>query len=237
MGMGIAAFTFATAWSIKATFKVAKKINDYKEQTKMDKLTPKEIFKLAWRPYLPVAISYAMAIPCIVVSNKVVNKKYTALATAYTISEAALQEYQDKTREVLGEKKAKEIQESVNADKVQKTYSGGNQIIITDKGESLFFEPISGRYFKSNWNDISKAANDLNAEAIASVTGVITLNDWFSALGLEDSDIGEEIGWSLIDGSNSLIDIEISSHLTKDNVPCGAISYRKHPTKLNDSLY
>lgn len=237
MGMGIAAFTFATAWAIKATFVVAKKINDYKEQTKMDKLTPKEVLKLAWKPYLPVAISYAMAIPCIVVSNKVVNKKYAALATAYTISEAALQEYQDKTREVLGEKKAKEIQEAVNADKVQKTYSGGNQIIITDKGESLFFEPISGRYFKSNWNDISKAANDLNADAIASVTGVITLNDWFSALGLEDSDIGEEIGWSLIDGSNSLIDIEISSHLTKDNVPCGAISYRKHPTKLNDSLY
>ena len=235
--MGIAAFTFATAWGIKATFKVVKNINNYKEQTKMDKLTAKEVLKIAWRPYLPVVIAYAIAVPCTIVSNKVVNKKYAALATAYTISEAALQEYQDKTREIIGEKKAKEIQESVNADKVQKTYTGSNQIIITDKGESLFFEPISGRYFKSNWNDISKAANDLNADAIASITGHITLNDWFSALGLEESDIGEEIGWSLIDGSNSLIDIEISSHLTKDNIPCGAISYRKHPIKLNDSLY
>ena len=75
-------------------------------------MTVKETFKLTWKLYLPVALSTVASIPCIVMSNKVSNKRYAALATAYTISEAALQEYQEKTKEIVGEKKAKQITEA-----------------------------------------------------------------------------------------------------------------------------
>lgn len=237
MAMGISGLIFSTVWAIRATFKASNAIRDYKESKQIDKITPKEAFKLTWKFYWPVAASTALSVPCIIAGNRVSSKRYAALATAYTISEAALQEYQDTTREIVGEKKAKQIQESVDAKKLEETYKGGNQIILTGNGESLFFEPLSGRYFKSNWNDISKAANELNASALGDMAGQITLNDWFRRLGLEDTEIGDEIGWDLNGNPNNLIDIEISSHITKDNIPCGSISYRKNPNKLKWSTY
>ena len=239
MAMGISGLVFATVWSIRASFKTCKAIETYKQEHNLEKLTPREYLKLSWKNYLPVVISTAMSIPCVICGNRVSNKRYAALATAYTISETALQEYQEKTRELVGDRKARSIQEAVNEDKIQKTYTGTNQIIMTNNGEDLFFEPISGRYFKSTWNDISKAANDLNAKALSNVTGYITLNEWFDKLGLENTVVGDELGWSLQSSNRGgmLIDIEISSHLTSDNRPCGAISYRYHPIELKDSLY
>ena len=195
-------------------------------------LTAKETIKLTWKLYLPTVLSVAASVPCVIMSNKVSNKRYAAIATAYTISEAALQEYKDKTKEIIGEKKTKQIEESISDDRVTKTYSGGNQVILTGNGDSLFYEPLSGRYFKSNWNDILKAANELNSEAITNMSGQTTLNDWFQKIGLETTEIGETLGWNLMNNSSNLIDISISSHITKDNVPCGAIYYNRQPVAL-----
>lgn len=234
MGMGISGLIFSTIWGIKATFKVSKIIENYKKEHNLEKLTPREYFKLSWKHYLPVVISVGVSVPCIVCGNRVSNKRYAALATAYTISETALQEYRDKTRELVGEKKAQQIQEAVNEETIKKTYhEGSSQIIMTNNGKSKFYEPLSGRYFESTWNDIQRAANELNARALGDVAGIITLNDWFDALQLPRTSMGEEMGWSLTAFSgSSLIDISISSHIAEDNTPCGAISYRKNPTLL-----
>lgn len=232
MAMGIGGMVFSIAWGIKATFKAARAIDNYKETYGKEKLSAKEVLKLTWRQYLPVVVSTAASIPCIIASNSVSNKRYAALATAYTVTETALQEYQDKVVEVVGDKKAKEIKESVSGDKINQTYQGGNQIIMTNNGTSLFYEPESGRYFMSTWNDISKAANELNARAIGDMSGVISLNDWFQKLGLDAVDMGDEVGWSIADGERNIIDISISSHVTKDNVPCGAIYYNCRPKAI-----
>ena len=232
MSMGIGGMIFSLAWRIKASFKAARAIDKYKETYGKDKLTAKETIKLTWKLYLPTVLSVAASVPCVIMSNKVSNKRYAAIATAYTISEAALQEYKDKTKEIIGEKKTKQIEESISDDRVTKTYSGGNQVILTGNGDSLFYEPLSGRYFKSNWNDILKAANELNSEAITNMSGQTTLNDWFQKIGLETTEIGETLGWNLMNNSSNLIDISISSHITKDNVPCGAIYYNRQPVAL-----
>lgn len=237
MGMGITGLIFSTVWAVRATFKASKAIRDYKDSKQIEKITSKEAFKLTWKFYWPVVASTMLSVPCIIAGNRVSNKRYAALATAYTISEAALQEYQDATREIVGDKKAKQIQENIDAKKIDETYRGGSQIILTGNGESLFFEPLSGRYFKSNWNDIAKAANELNANALSNMTGQITLNEWFSRLGLEDTDVGETLGWELNSNPHNLIDIEISSHVTKDNIPCGSISYRIQPVLLKNTSY
>lgn len=232
MSMGIGGMIFSLAWGIKASFKAARAIDKYKETYGKDKLTAKETIKLTWKLYLPTVLSVAASVPCVIMSNKVSNKRYAAIATAYTISEAALQEYKDKTKEIIGEKKTKQIEESISDDRVTKTYSGGKQVILTGNGDSLFYEPLSGRYFKSNWNDILKAANELNSEAITNMSGQTTLNDWFQKIGLETTEIGETLGWNLMNNSSNLIDISISSHITKDNVPCGAIYYNRQPVAL-----
>lgn len=232
MGMGISGLIFSTAWAIRATIKATKAIENYKDNKNIDKITFKEGFKLTWKYYWPVAASITVSIPCIIAGNRVSSRKYAALAAAYTISETALQEYQDKTREIVGEKKAKQIQESVDGDRIEKSYKDSNQIIMIGKGENLFFEPLSGRYFKSSWNDLYAAANELNATAIGSMSGEIRLNEWYDKIGLEPTDMGDEIGWALNGNPKELIKINLSSHLTNDKTPCAAISYERNPIKL-----
>ena len=93
MGMGISGLIFSTAWAIRATIKATKEVENYKNSKNIDKITFKEGFKLTWKYYWPVAASIIVSVPCIIAGNRVSNRKYAALAAAYTISETALQEY------------------------------------------------------------------------------------------------------------------------------------------------
>lgn len=233
MGMGIAGMIFSTVSAVKATRKAERILLDRELLDPHTKLTKIDTIKLTWKYYIPTAISMAISVPCIVAGNRISNTRNMALAAAYTISETALQEYQDKTKEIVGDKKYEAIQESISSDKIQKTYPDGIQnITMIGDGNSLFFEPLSGRYFKTNWNRISKAANELNASALGDISGTITLNEWFYILGLEGTVLGNELGWTVMDGKDGIIDISIDSVLTPENQPCGSIRYNTMPKKI-----
>lgn len=233
MGFGISGLCFSIIYSVKATLKAKENIDNYKKETNQDKLSTKEILKCSWKPFLPVAISTVAAIPCLICSNGIYAKRNAMAAAAYALSETALSEYRGTVKEVLGEQKEKNITEKVSSKQIEKTYDpSSNQIILTGDGDSLFFEPLTSRYFKSNWNKILKASNRLNTMAISDTYGTITLNDWFDEIGLERTDLGCELGWDLEDGVKGLIDISLNSSLTPDDLPCGAIYYINRPKML-----
>ena len=229
MGVGLGGLIFSTVWAIKATAQAVRKLDLKKEELNTDTLTIKEVVKETWTLYLPVVISVGLAVPCIIAGNNVNNKRNAALAAAYTISEKSLHEYQEKTKEIVGKKKENEIHEAISAKRVKDNQ--GETILITGDGDSLFFEPMSGRYFKSNWNKILKCSNELNADALTDICGEITLTDWYDKLGLSKTELSDSMGWTIQDGLDGLINIEIDSTL-KDSVPCGAIYYRNNPKSL-----
>lgn len=233
MGIGIGGLIFSTVWAIKATEKAVRKLDLKKEKLKKEKLTFKETFVETWKLYLPVVVSVGISVPCIIAGNRVSSRRNAALITAYTLTETAFQTYQDKTKEVVGEKKEKEIHENTSKDLIKNGKYDNKNVIITGDGESLFYEPLSGRYFKTSWNKISRAANELNATAIGGIFGVISLTDWFNKLGLDETAISDTIGWSIENGKAGLLDISIDSHLTPDNLPCGAIHYINRPKPIN----
>jgi hypothetical protein len=173
----------------------------------------------------------AVSIPCIIAGNHVNNKRNAALAAAYTISETALQEYQDKAKEIVGDKKEQQIREAVGKDTVEKTYKKGSTL-VSGSGDYRFYDELSGRYFNSTWNKVLKSANELNANAIGG-EDTITLNDWYEAIGLDPVELGEERGWSVYNnGAKGLIEISLTSILTEDNIPCAAIHYENRPHEL-----
>ena len=146
---------------------------------------------------------------------------------------------EEATKEVVGEKKAEQIQDKANANRIDKTYTGSaEQILIAGDGDSLFYEPLSGRYFRSNWNSVSKGCNELNSEALGGgYFGTISLNDWFAKLGLDAIDAGDILGWDLTKDPSNIIKIELTSHITKDGKPCACIKYKRDPDKLKNSVY
>ena len=232
MAIGISGMTFSTIWGVKSTVKATKMVEDEEKRTK-NKLSAKDVIKLTWKLYIPVVAMTAVSIPCIITGNRVASKRYAALATACTLSEEALQEYQNKAKEIVGEKKDQAIRDAVAKDQIGNNQPSQNNIFITGDGDSLFYEPLSGRYFKSSWNKLSKAANELNRTATSSMEGYVQLNTWYEAIGLSDTELGDIMGWDLRRGVKSLIDIEMSSNVTKDNVPCGSIEYINKPTHLD----
>lgn len=235
MGMGITGLLFSTVWAVKATVKAVKICEEKKVNENKNKLTVKEIIGATWKVYIPVVASTLVSVPCIIASNRVSSKRNAALAAAYTISETALQEYQTKAKEVVGEKKEKQIRDAVSQSQVDKTPTATKEIVLNEDDEQLFFEPLSGRYFKSSWNKIQEACNTLNERTLGSTTGAYSVNDWFEAIGLPETDTGDMLGWCTptFGCSQGLMRISLSANVTKDNKPCGAIQYDVRPYPVN----
>lgn len=221
-GIAVTGLVSSVVLAIKATPKAL----DYvilEENLKGDDLTKKEVIQATWKCYIPTAIMSGVTIGCIIGSNQVNMRRGAALASAYSITEATLKEYQNKVVEVVGEKKAETIKDEIAKDIVAKNPASGQEVIITGKGETLCLDVLSGRYFKSDIETIRKAENDLNSRMLQDE--FISLNDVYYEFGLESTKLGDEMGWHQDDG---LIYFEFSSQLT-DGVPCMVIDYQITP--------
>ena len=236
MSVGIVGLIFSTGWAIFGTYKSIKAVQKYKAEKNIDKVTAKEVFKLTWKYYIPVILVTAGSVPCIIAGNRISNKRMAALTTAYTVSQTALQEFKDATKEVVGEKKADQIQDKANEKRVNRTYDS-SKILLTGEGNNLFYEPLSARYFRSTWNAVQKACNELNSEVLSGTLGYISLNEWFTRLGLKETDAGDILGWELRGDPSNIIKIDLTSMITEDGNPCACIKYKKEPDKLTYSAY
>lgn len=227
IGIGIAGMFTTTVMAVKATPKALKLIENKKEELGLEpdeSLTAVETIKTAWKPYIPAAITGILSTTCIIGANTVNARRNAALATAYSISETALKEYQDKVIETVGEKKEKVIRDAVAKEKIEKDPVKNHEVIITNKGEMLCYDALSGRYFKSDIEKIKSAVNELNSRLMSEM--YISLNEFYYELGLSSNRLGEDLGWNL---NRGLIDISFSSQLAEDGTPCLVMNYRTEP--------
>lgn len=190
-------------------------------------LTKKEIISLTWKCYIPTVLMGAATIGCIIGANSIHLRRNAALVGLYSIAETTLKEYQAKVIETLGEKKEQLIKEEILQDRVINNPPKENQIIITGKGDTLCYDSLSGRYFKSDIEKIRRIQNDFNRSLISEMYK--TLNEFYDELGLEGTELGRNMGWTTEFG---LLDISFSAKLTPDNLPCIVLDYRIGPRKL-----
>lgn len=225
IGIGVAGFITTTVLAVKATPK-AMRILEAAKKDKGDDLTKLEVVKVAWKPYIPAAITGAASIACVIGANSVNARRNAALATAYQLSTAALSEYKDKVVETIGEKKEHTIREKISKDRVEQNPVTNSTVYVTGNGESLFLEPISKRYFKSDIERIRSVVNTLNEHMYNDAFGQIALSDLYDELGLERTDISDDIGWSIEKGS---IKVDFHPVMSDDGKPCLAIYYDNAP--------
>lgn len=224
MGFGIAGMLSTTILAVKATPKAIKLIEEKKEETGKDKLSVVDTVKTTWKCYIPAAIIATVSTGCLIGSSKVSLKRNAVLATAYKIAENTHKEYRDKVIETIGEKKEQLIKDKVAKHKVEKNPVGNCEVIITDMGNTLCYDTISGRYFKTDINKIKKLENELNLRLRNE--NYISLNDFYDGVGLERIKLGDELGWNIDKG---YIEFEFSSQLAEYDQPCLVISYSIAP--------
>lgn len=224
-GLGVVG-VFSTAYfSIKATPEAYRQIQDAKSE-RTDVLTKAEIVKLVWKEYIPAGASAALTSAAIIAVNSVHNRRQAAIVSLYTLSEKALSEYQTKVRETIGEKKEKGIRDAIVEDQIRNNPNDGStQVIVTGRGQSLCYDTLTGRYFKSDIESIRRAQNDVNAQAINDMYA--SQNDFYRMVGLPPVMFGEEHGWR----PDAQMDISFSSHLSEDGEPCLALEYRIKPIR------
>ena len=220
-GIGITGMIGATFMAVKATPKALYLIESKKEEAEVEELAPVEAIKTCWKCYIPATLTTVLSAVCLIGASTVSAKRNAALATAYSISEAALREYQEKVVEVIGEKKEKAVRDAVAKDQIERDPVTKSEVVIIDSNSNtLCYEPLSGRYFKSTIDKIKKAEIKLDRQMIQEM--YVSLNDFYWEIGLDGTDLGDQMGWNL---SKGYMDLSFSSQLADDGTPCAVIVY------------
>lgn len=223
IGIAIAGYISAAVLAAKSTPKVQIKIKEAEEK-KGDKLTKKETFKVAWKSYIPSAVSIAVSTGLVITANSIHHKRNSALAAAYSLSSSTLNAYKEKVAETIGKRKEEDIRNSIVADKLKENPVDKEHIIYTGKGETLCYDAISGRYFKSDIEYLRRVENRLNRRLLNE--DYISLNDLYWEIELPAIGLGDNLGWNLKDG---YIEMHFSSQLVNDKDPCLVLDFMVAP--------
>jgi hypothetical protein len=167
--------------TIKDTTKAYKLIND--DMALLEKI------KKTWKCYIPSGIIAISTILCIIYSDKVtMNEKIALLNTLTTIQSKykvlkknIYANCDDETREKI-------IKDSIR-DKIPK------DIYLERTEEKYFYEEYLGDFFITTMDNVLKAEYLLNKQLY--ITGSASLNDFYKYLGLEQTDDGKFIGWTI----------------------------------------
>lgn len=223
-GVGIAGMITTTVLAVRATPKALVLIEKKKEEEGVDKLPPIDVVKATWKCYIPTVAMCGASIFCLIGASSANLRRNAALATAYALSESTLKDYQKKVIEEIGEKKEKTVREAIAKEKIEENPVSKQEVIITERGNTLCYDLLSRRYFRSDIDTLKKAANELNLRMRSEM--YITLNEFYDEIGLDEIPIAHDLGWSIDKG---YIDLLFSSHLADDGTPCLAVDYELAP--------
>lgn len=171
--------------AVTATPKAIKLIEMAQEE-KGENLTTIEKVKVAWTPYIPAIISCAATIFCIAGANYLNIKKQKSLTSAYMLLDNAFKEYRKRIQEEYGEEYDKNLYGEINRNQLETM-----EDLYKD---TLFFEFNSMRFFETNIHKVLQA--ECKALLQFEEFGHLSLNDYYSYLGISPSDYGEAMGWS-----------------------------------------
>jgi hypothetical protein len=198
--------------------------NSYCWIDRTNTLTPMEIIRLTWKCYIPTAVMGSASILCVIGASSTNLRRNAALAAACTLSESTLKNYREKVVETIGEKKERTIRDAVAKDVIDRNPIANREVILIQKGDTLCYDVISGRYFKSDINTLKKAENELNRRMRNDM--YISLNEFYYEIGLSGTTVGEGLGWHIDSG---YIELYFSSQLADDGTPCLVMGYSIEP--------
>lgn len=248
-GIGIAGMITTTVLAVKATPKALRLIDeaehkkavawnnenpDYDNGADRIKLTKTETVKTAWKPYIPAVVTGVCSVACVIGANSVHLRRNAALATAYQLSTTAFNEYKEKVVETIGEKKEKVVRQNIAKDKVENNPVSKTEVFVTGNGTSLFYDPLSGRYFESDMNKVEKAVNNLNWSMNNGNEPYISLTQLYDELGLSHTGVSDNIGWKVEDGN---IELAVSAQVSDDGCPCIVMDFLRAPEYGYDRYY
>jgi hypothetical protein len=233
-GLAVAGVLGTVIMAIRATPKAVKaideEINYRMDEMRADDSDPElsvsETANICWQFYIPTMLMGATTITCIVMANHISTRRYAAVSSLLALAETAAREYEKKVEETIGEKKAQKIHDDVAQDHIDKHPIESSAVVLTGKGEHLFFDSFSARYFKSDVETIRRLVNDFNQRLLRCAPMFLPINDFYYEMGLESIEMGDEMGWNAED---NMLEVSTSSAKVVKGEPVIILEYKVWP--------
>lgn len=228
--LSVSGLVATTIMGSKDTIKAIRILDELEEEAELkgeEPLTFKEKAKATWKCYIPTAIMGSITIGCTIGANSIHLRRNAALASLYSLSEVALKEYQAKVVETIGKNKEQKIKDEIHQEKIVKNPVSANEVFITGRGDTLCYDVLSGRYFKSDMEKIKSALNKLSRDLMSEM--FVSVNQVYYELGLEGTKHGDLWGWHVDQVGSDLIQPDFSSQLAEDGRPCLVLDFKADP--------
>lgn len=202
--------------AVKATPKAMAQL-EYRQMPIADiKKRPVEAAKATWKCYVPAVASGLATVGCIFGTHHISTVMYTNAFAMYKLSETALKEFKEAAVDVVGEDQVEAIRDRVSEKKLTTSTVPENIRYLQgdNGGSSLFYDGLSGRFFRSDLEKVRRVVNDFNHSMITH-SYTQSLNDFYDMLDLPYIELGTRIGWS----ANHLLNMHYTT-MIKDNEPC-----------------
>lgn len=210
--------------AVKATPKALILLEEAKNE-KGSELTPIEVVKAAWKPYIPAAIVGTSTIACIFSINYLSTKNQASLMSAYALLDSSFKEYRAKVNDVYGE----DADDKVKQEIMESNY---DEAMRLSEDKQLFFDYHSLHFFEATMDHVLRAESAF-LELIQE-RGYACINEYYDLLGIPHIPEGYQLGWfdsEKIDpyGCEEL-EFDYSKRTRDDGVECWIIDMNLPPT-------
>ncbi|MBO7450871.1 MAG: Ig-like domain-containing protein [Clostridiales bacterium] len=220
--VGAAGVVLTAVAAGKASIKAKKVLEEMPEDADV-KEKAKVVAPIMAKPFL---LGLA-TIGCIFYANHEHLKREAALAAVYSLSSKALEEYEAKVIDTVGETKNKKIKDAIAEDSVAKN-PPPQPIIIQSEGTRIPCQDWwTGQWFVSDIETIRTIEDDINDELKAD-DDFVPINYYYDRIGMELPGDGENIGWRKDSDNDERFKFEYSSVL-HDNIPTLVVRFSMEP--------
>ena len=220
-GLGVASIFTTAVLAVKATPEALRRIWDAESEHARDISTFEKV-KIVWPLYVPAVATGVTGTVCVIMSNRISSRRLAVAMGALTISENSYREYQEKTKLVAGEKKEQQIREEIAQDHVNQALQDKGSMVLPPN-KHLCVDAFSGRVFFSDYETLRKAQNDVNQMAIHEYG--VSLNEFYTRVGLEAIPLGIDLGWS----SDDLLELVLTPCLVENGDPAIHVGFHRDP--------
>lgn len=223
--VGSAGVVATTVLAVKATPKAMRLIEEAKVQ-KGEDLTKMEIVKVAAPAYIPTAVTGVSSLACIIGANVMSKRAQASMMSAYMLIDKSYKQYKDKLKELYGQEAHEKIIDAITLEKAEDIRITAHNFaeccdLTTEYNDGqpvLFFDEFGNRYFETTIEKVITAEYHLNRNF--TLRGYVTLNEFYSFLGLKETEYGDTVGWAIDDDEMYWIDFNHRKVTMDDGLEC-----------------
>ena len=197
--------------AVKATPKALLLLEEAKKE-KGDELTPVEVVKAAWKPYIPTFLVGTSTIACIFGINYLSVKNQASLMSAYALLDSSYKEYQNKVKELHGEEADVNVKHELAKARL-------DDALIVEEGNMMFFDYYSMNCFESTMENVLLAEAEFLK--ILEDRGYACINEYYDILALPHVEFGYQLGWFDVENNDPYNCHELEFKYEKGTLPSG----------------